>query len=207
MSDDDPSRTYRDVLPFIVDELIAAGFDDVHEVGRGGFGVVYRCTQPALDRTVAVKVLTTDMDNDNRARFLREQRAMGRLTGHPNIMSVLEVGATDSGRPYLVMPYHPQDSLDTRIRRHGPLTVEEVLRLGVKTAGGLETAHRAGIVHRDVKPANILLSDYGEPILADFGIAHIADAFKTSTGTVTGSPAFTAPEVLSGDSPTAASDV
>ncbi|RZA11283.1 MAG: serine/threonine protein kinase, partial [Proteobacteria bacterium] len=63
MSDDDPSRTYRDVLPFIVDELIAAGFDDVHEVGRGGFGVVYRCTQPALDRTVAVKVLTTDMDN------------------------------------------------------------------------------------------------------------------------------------------------
>ncbi|PBC47672.1 protein kinase [Rhodococcus sp. ACPA1] len=207
MSDDDPSRTYRDVLPFIVDELIAAGFDDVHEVGRGGFGVVYRCTQPALDRTVAVKVLTTDMDNDNRARFLREQRAMGRLTGHPNIMSVLEVGATDSGRPYLVMPYHPQDSLDTRIRRHGPLTVEEVLRLGVKTAGGLETAHRAGIVHRDVKPANILLSDYGEPVLADFGIAHIADAFKTSTGTVTGSPAFTAPEVLSGDSPTAASDV
>jgi len=207
MSDGDPFRTHRDVLPFIAEELSAAGFDDVHEIGRGGFGVVYRCTQTALDRTVAVKVLTTDMDNDNRARFLREQRAMGRLTGHPNIMSVLEAGATDSGRPYLVMPYHPQDSLDTRIRRHGPLTVEEALRLGVKTAGGLETAHRAGIVHRDVKPANILLSDYGEPVLADFGIAHIADSFKTATGTVTGSPAFTAPEVLSGDSPTAAADV
>ncbi|ABH00578.1 protein kinase/ transcriptional regulator, LuxR family (plasmid) [Rhodococcus jostii RHA1] len=207
MSDSDAFRTHRDVLPFIAEELSAAGFDDVHEIGRGGFGVVYRCIQSTLDRTVAVKVLTTDMDNDNRARFLREQRAMGRLTGHPNIMSVLEVGATDSGRPYLVMPFHSQDSLDIRIRRHGPLTVEEVLRLGVKTAGGLETAHRAGIVHRDVKPANILLSDFGEPVLADFGIAHVVDAFKTTTGTVTGSPAFTAPEVLSGDSPTPASDV
>ncbi|PBC52044.1 protein kinase [Rhodococcus sp. ACS1] len=207
MDDSDPFRTHHQVLPFIADELHDSGFDDVHEIGHGGFGVVYRCTQTALDRIVAVKVLTTDLDDDNRARFFREQRAMGRLTGHPNIVEVFEVGATASGRPYLVMPYYPHNSLDAQIRRHGALTEKEVLRLGVKTAGALETAHRAGIVHRDVKPANILLTDYEEPVLADFGIAHIAGAFRTATGTVTGSPAFTAPEVLSGDSPTVASDV
>ncbi|MFC9551415.1 protein kinase [Rhodococcus sp. NPDC056960] len=207
MNDSDPFRTHHQVLPFIADELHDSGFDDVQEIGHGGFGVVYRCTQTSLDRIVAVKVLTTALDDDNRARFFREQRAMGRLTGHPHIVDVFEVGATARGRPYLVMPYYPHDSLDTQIRRHGALTEKDVLRLGVKTAGALETAHRAGIVHRDVKPANILLTDYEEPVLADFGIAHIAGAFRTTTGTVTGSPAFTAPEVLSGDSPTVASDV
>ncbi len=207
MIENDPLQTRRDLLPFITDELAAAGFDDAREIGRGGFGVVYRCTQIGLDRTVAVKVLTTDLDEENRARFFREQRAMGRLTGHPNIVGVLQVGATDTGRPYLVMPYHSQGSVDTRIRRQGPFSVEEVLRLGVKMAGALETAHRAGILHRDVKPANILLTDYGEPALTDFGIAHITDGFKTATGTVTGSPAFTAPEVLGGEPPSPASDV
>lgn len=169
--------------------------------------MVYRCTQSALDRAVAVKVLTGDLDEENRARFLREQRAMGRLTGHPNVVSVLEVGVTESGLPFLVMPYHPQDSLDVRIRRHGPLTVAEALRLGVKMAGALATAHRFGIVHRDVKPGNILLTDYGEPALTDFGIAHITGGFQTATGTITGSPAFTAPEVLGGDPPSPSSDV
>ncbi|OYD60757.1 protein kinase domain-containing protein [Rhodococcus sp. OK302] len=207
MVEDDQLHTHRDLLPFIVDELGAAGFDDAREIGRGGFGVVYRCTQLGLDRTVAVKVLTADLDEENRARFFREQRAMGRLTGHPNIVGVLEVGVTDTGRPYLVMPYHSQGSVDARIRRQGPFSVEEVLRLGVKMAGALETAHRVGILHRDVKPANILLTDYGEPALTDFGIAHITDGFKTATGTVTGSPAFTAPEVLGGEPPSPASDV
>ncbi|WP_416062257.1 protein kinase domain-containing protein [Rhodococcus indonesiensis] len=189
------------------EELRSAGFDDVREIGRGGFGVVYRCAQPALDRTVAVKVLSGDLDDESRARFLREQQAMGRLTSHPNVVNVLEVGVTENGRPYLVMPYHPQDSLDARIRRHGPLPVTEALRLGVKMAGALETAHRLGIVHRDVKPGNVLLTDYGEPALTDFGIAHITGGFETATGTVTGSPAFTAPEVLRGDPPGPASDV
>ncbi|EME67246.1 protein kinase/ LuxR family transcriptional regulator [Rhodococcus ruber BKS 20-38] len=183
-----------------------AGVDDVQEIGRGGFGVVYRCSQTELDRTVAVKVLTVDLDDENRARFLREQRAMGRLTGHPHIVPVLQVGTTESGRPYLVMPYHRQGSLDMRLRRRGPLPLEQALRLGVKIAGALETAHRLGIQHRDVKPANILLTEYGEPQLADFGIAHIAGGFQTATGAVTGSPAYTAPEVLGGEPPSPAAD-
>ncbi|MEU2006210.1 protein kinase [Rhodococcus sp. NPDC019627] len=206
MGEGDPLDTQR-YPPSPAAELARIGFDDAQEIGRGGFGVVYRCIQADLDRTVAVKVLTVELDEENRARFFREQQAMGRLTGHPNIVGVLQVGATDGGRPYIVMPYHPQDSLEVQIRRHGPLTVSEALRLGVKMAGAIETAHRLGILHRDVKPANILLTDYGEPELADFGIAHIAGGFETATGAVTGSPAYTAPEVLSGDPPSRAGDV
>ncbi|MFI6366340.1 protein kinase [Nocardia sp. NPDC050630] len=207
MGEIDSFKTQRDPISTVPMELAEAGFAEAEEIGRGGFGVVYRCTQTALDRTVAVKVLTADLAEDNRERFVREQRAMGRLTGHPNIVEVLQVGTTASGLPYLVMPYYPQDSLDARIRRHGPLSVAETLRVGVKLAGALETAHRLGIVHRDVKPANILITDYGEPALTDFGIARIADGFRTTTGTITGSPAFTAPEVLAGEQPTAAADV
>ena len=206
MTDGDPFKTQRDVGPGVVSELSAAGFDEADEIGRGGFGIVYRCTQAALDRTVAVKVLTADLA-ENRERFLREQRAMGRLTGHPNIVGVLQVGEMESGHPYLVMQYHRRGSLEARIRRHGLLPLEEVLRLGVKMAGALETAHRVGILHRDIKPGNILYTDYGEPALSDFGIAHITGGFRTATGTFTGSPAFTAPEMLSGDPPSRASDV
>ncbi|MGF6881370.1 putative ATPase/DNA-binding NarL/FixJ family response regulator [Nocardia sp. GAS34] len=206
MVESNPFQTQRDVGVAAVTELSAAGFEDAEEIGRGGFGEVYRCSQRALDRVVAVKVLTGEVD-ENRARFFREQRAMGRLTGHPNIVDVLEVGETASGLPYLVMPYHSHGSLDARIRRDGPLSVGEALHLGVKIAGALETAHRAEILHRDIKPGNILLTDYGEPALTDFGIAHIAGGFETATGTVTGSPAFTAPEVLNGDAPSRASDV
>jgi predicted ATPase/DNA-binding CsgD family transcriptional regulator len=206
MMDNDPFRTQRDVGLAVVTELSAAGFADAEEIGRGGFGIVYRCRQVALERTVAVKVLTAELD-ENRERFLREQRAMGRLTGHPNIVGVLQVGETQSGYAYLVMQYHRQGSLEARIRRLGPLGVDEVLRLGVKMAGALEAAHLLGIVHRDVKPANILLTDYGELALSDFGIAHISDGFQTATGTFTGSPAFTAPEILRGDPPSQSSDV
>ncbi|WP_431972010.1 protein kinase domain-containing protein [Nocardia sp. bgisy134] len=207
MGEDDPFRTIRGVLEPVTEELAAAGFEDAEEVGRGGFGVVYRCTQSELDRAVAVKVLTAELDAENRARFFREQRAMGRLTGHPNIVTVLEAGTTASERPYLVMPYHPMDSLDARIRGQGALPSETVLWIGVKIAGALESAHRLGIVHRDVKPGNILLTDYGEPALTDFGIARIAGGFETDAGALTGSPAFTAPEVLEGQAPTAAADV
>ena len=207
MSDDEQFRTVRDVSEPVTEELSAAGFEDAEEIGRGGFGVVYRCTQAELDRTVAVKILTADLDAENRARFFREQRAMGRLTGHPNIVTVLQAGTTATGRPYLVMPFHPLDSLDARIRRDGPLSTETVLWIGVKIAGALETAHHLDIVHRDVKPGNILLTNYGEPALTDFGIARIPGGFQTAAGTLTGSPAFTAPEVLEGQAPTPAADV
>src|SRR5215212_9532653 len=202
----DPFTTQRGARPAVVSQLIAAGFDDAEEIGRGGFGVVYRCVQTTLERTVAVKVLT-DVSDENRERFLREQRAMGQLTGHPNIVGVLQVGETDCGYPYLVMQYHRRGSLDARIRRLGPLPLDEVLRLGVKMAGALEAAHRLEILHRDVKPANILLTDYGEPALTDFGIARVSGGFKTEAGTILASPAFTAPEILCGDPPTQASDV
>ncbi|MEU2255003.1 protein kinase [Nocardia xishanensis] len=207
MVDEDPLRTSRDVhLPVAV-ELSASGFEDAEEIGHGGFGVVFRCRQVELDRTVAVKVLTAELDADNQARFLREQKAMGRLTGHPNIVTVLQVGVTGSGRPYLVMPYHPLDSLDAWIRREGPMPIETVLWVGVKIAGALESAHRLGIVHRDVKPGNILLTDYGEPALTDFGIARMAGGFQTAAGVLTASPAFTAPEVLGEEAATPAADV
>ena len=207
MADVDPLGTQRDLVPDIPAELHQAGFDDVVEIGHGGFGVVYRCAQPMLDRTVAVKVLTSDLDPDNLDRFLREQRAMGRLSGHPHIVNILQVGVMASGRPFIVMPYHAKDSLEVLIRRHGPLDWCETISIGVKLAGALEAAHRAGTLHRDVKPGNILLTDYGEPQLTDFGIARIAGGFETATGVITGSPAFTAPEVLAGASPTPRSDV
>ncbi len=191
----------------VVETLADAGFTDAREIGRGGFGIVYRCRQESLDRTVAVKVLRTILDPDDLERFLREQRAMGRLSGHPNICNVLQAGTIDENRPYLVMHYHPHDSLETRIRRHGALPWPEAVRMGVKVAGALETAHRADVLHRDVKPGNILVTEYGEPQLTDFGIAHVADGFRTTTGMITGSPAFTAPEVLRGEQPTPASDV
>lgn len=193
--------------PAIVIDLARAGFTDAVEVGRGGFGVVFRCTQEALNRTVAVKLLHTDLDTVSRERFFREGRAMGGLSGHPNVVDVLQVGVTHSGRPYIVMPFQSLDSLAVRVRREGPIPWEEAARLGVRLAGALESAHRVGTLHRDVKPANILLSDYGEAQITDFGIARIEGGFETATGAFTGSLSYSAPEVLNGRPPTPASDI
>jgi len=208
MAEFHPPATRSDPLSAIAVELAAAGFDDAHEVGRGGFGAVYRCWQRSLERTVAIKVLTAAaLDSDNLDRFLREQHAMGKLSGHPNIVSIFQSGTTESGVPYIVMQYHPRDSLNALIREAGPLSWQESLHIGVKIAGALETAHRRGTLHRDIKPANILLTEYGEPQLTDFGIARISGGFETATGLISGSPAFTAPEVLQGQTPTPASDL
>ena len=203
----DPLTTQRDAHVGIPAELVAAGFEDPEEIGRGGFGVVYRCVQGALDRTVAVKVLTADLEPDNLKRFVREQVAMGKLSGHPHIVSIFQVGATAAGRPYLVMQYHPHGSLDAKIQHSGPIGWRDALHVGVKMAGALETAHRRGTLHRDVKPANILLTEYGEPQLTDFGIARISGGFETTSGAIIGSPAYIAPEVLQGHPPEATSDV
>ena len=191
----------------IAEELEPMGLFDAEEIGRGGFGVVYRCAQRALDRVVAVKVLSSEIDEESRERFLREEHAMGRLSGHPNIVDVLQVDVTPSGLPFIVMPYATHGSLEQLIRDHGPLGWSDSLRVGVKLAGAIESAHRVHVLHRDVKPANVLLSRYGEPQLTDFGIARIPGGFQTSTSMITGSPAFTAPEVLKGDEPTVRSDV
>lgn len=198
----DPQEAER-----IAEELAALGFTEAHEIGRGGFGVVYRCVQRALDRVVAVKVLSSDLDPESRERFLREEHAMGRLSGHPNIVDILQVDVTASGLPFIVMPFATHGSLERLIHETGPLSWADTLRVGVKLAGAIESAHRTRILHRDVKPANVLLSSYGEPQLTDFGIARMPGGFRTSSSQITGSPAFTAPEVLKGADPTVRSDV
>ena len=188
-------------------ELAAAGFDDAVEVGRGGGGVVYRCHQRSLGRSVAIKVLASDLEEDDRERFMREGFAMGALSGHPNIVNILQVGVTEGHRPFIVMPYHAAGSLAERVHREGRIAWPEALHIGVKLCGALETAHRTGTLHRDIKPANVLFNDYGEPQLSDFGTARIAGGYKTVTGFFTGTLSYTAPEVLSGNPPTVAADV
>lgn len=203
----DLEGTQRDLQFGIAAELATAGFDDAREIGKGGFGVVFECVERSLDRQVAVKVLTSDVSDEERARFLREQQALGRLSGHPNIVQVMHADITATGRPYIVMALHRHGSLMSRVRNKGPVPWQEVLSIGVKVAGALASAHACGVLHRDVNPANILVSDYGEPQLADFGIARIGGVFETAAGLVAGTPAFTAPEILQGRDPSATSDV
>jgi len=202
-----PEDTQRRLATGIVAELEAEGYQGAEPVGRGGFGVVYRCSEPSLDRFVAIKVLSSDPDDVDLERFDREQRAMGRLSGHPNIVPVLHSGLTFTGRPYIVMPYHSRDTLGSWIKGHGPLAVHEALTIGVRLAGALETAHRAGVLHRDIKPANVLLTSYGEPQLSDFGIARIAGSRETAANVLVGSPQYTAPELFEGPSASVAADI
>ena len=202
-----PEDTQRRLVSGIVSELEAEGYYDAEPVGRGGFGVVYRCRQPSLDRVVAIKVLSSDQDDLDLEHFDREQRAMGRVSGHPNIVPVLHSGLTFTGRPYIVMPYHSRDTLGSWIKGHGPLPVNEALTIGVRLAGALETAHRAGVLHRDVKPPNVLLTNYGEPQLSDFGIARIVGSRETAANLLVGSPSYTAPELFEGRAASVAADV
>ena len=196
----------RDAGVGLVTALAAAGLVDAQVAGRGGSGVVFRCTQATLGRIVAAKVLTRWLADDQ-ARFAREQRAMGQLTGHPHIVAVLAVGELGGGLPYVLMPFCGRGSVEQRIARLGLLPLDEVLRVGVKMAAALAAAHRLGLVHRGVKPSNILLTDYGEPALCDFGVARVAGEFKSAAGVDVGPPAFTAPELIAGKAPCAATDV
>jgi protein kinase-like protein len=183
------------------------GYRVLAKVGEGGCSVVYRAYQERLDRQVALKVLSISaVDDAAMQRFQRECKITGRLSGHPNVVTVLDTGTTRSGRPYIVMEYFEHGALTDRLQREGPLPVPEVLRIGVKMAGALAATHETEVLHRDVKPQNILVSRYGEPALADFGIARLVDSFETAH-TQAFTPHHAAPEVLEGRQPGVRSDI
>lgn len=188
-----------------VPDLGVPGCRDYTEVGRGGFGVVYRAWQPAFSRTVAVKVIAADgLDDAARRRFEREVQAMGRLSGHPHIVTVHQAGFTAAGNPYILMAYEEGGSLAAR----GPAgSWPQAVAGGIAVAGALESAHRAGVLHRDVKPGNILISRYGDPKLADFGLARPVHPSAPQPRTVTATLLHAAPEILLGHPATVASDV
>lgn len=182
------------------------GLSHPEEIGRGGFGVVYRAWEPELERWVAVKLLT-EVDESSARRFERERRAIGALSGHPHITSVYRWGSTDDGRPYLVMEFLSGGSFEDRLERGATLPWQDVADLGVKVASALETAHRAGVFHRDVKPGNLLLSEHSVPLLCDFGIARMSDGYQTKSGVLTASVHHAPPEVFDGAPFSAPSDV
>ncbi|MBB5629318.1 serine/threonine-protein kinase [Sphaerisporangium krabiense] len=171
-------------------------------IGRGGMGVVWRAHDELLDRAVAVKEVRYpgDPDDDEVAelnrRTLREARAAGRLS-HPNVVVVHDV-IEEGGRPWIVMQLIESRSLGQVLREDGPLPVRMVAEIGLQVMEALRTAHAAGVLHRDVKPENVLLTDDGRVVLTDFGIARMeTDTTMTRTGLV-GTPAFIAPERLRG---------
>ncbi|MDH3684056.1 MAG: protein kinase [Acidimicrobiia bacterium] len=183
------------------------GISDAVEIGAGGFGIVYRAVEEDLGRTVAVKVLLGNLDEPGRYRFERERRAMGRLSGHPNIVTVYRGGYTDAGNAYLVMEFLDRGSLADRLATVGPLGWEEAVKFTVQLSGALETSHRAGVLHRDIKPGNILLSNLGNAKLCDFGIARLQGAPETKSMVVTASLSHAPPDIVSGARPDARSDV
>ena len=179
------------------------------KIGEGGFGAVFRARQESFNRTVAVKVLTNvDLDAAAEQRFARELRAIGSLSGHPNIVLVYSHGTTQSGSPYLVMEFCERGSYGDALRKGKRFSWEEAIDVVAAVASALEFSHRAGIVHRDVKPDNILIDAYGVAKLADFGIARAADVTSmTAQGTFVGSAAYIAPEIVLGGEPSPASDI
>ncbi|MEI5672583.1 MULTISPECIES: serine/threonine-protein kinase [unclassified Nocardioides] len=182
-----------------------AGYDRLTEVGQGGDSVVYRARDIALQRDVAVKVLLVD-DPDRVARFRREIEItvdLGRQ--HPNIVNVLAVGTTDAGRPAIVMDFYEAGSLHDRLQALGPLPPEEVVKLGVVLADALAFAHDRGVLHRDVKPQNVLVLPTSW-VLADFGIARLADSEHTAS-VETFTYRHASPQILDGLAPTPADDL
>ena len=175
-----------------------AGYRDLVPIGRGGFSVVFRGHQEAFDRQVAIKVLMVGPEEALQRRFLREVKLTGRLSGHPNVVTALDAGLTWSGRPYLATALHERGSLHDRLMAQGPFPAAEVAVIGTKIAGALAAAHAVGIVHRDVKPSNILVSQYGEPALADFGVAYLFNDNGKTTLYDVFSPHHVAPEAING---------
>ncbi len=189
-------------------DLGIAGLGPATPFGRGGFATVYRAEQLSLRREVAVKVLFAPPDDlVAYERFERECHSLGAVSHHPSIVVVHDRGLTDDGRPYLIMEFRAGGSLADLLATGGPLPAPRVRDVGIKIGEALAIAHAAGVIHRDVKPGNILLSAHGEPALADFGIARIDGGHKTATGQISASVAHAAREVLAGDGATVRSDV
>jgi Protein kinase domain len=186
--------------------LTIPGIADLEPIGRGGFGTVYSGWQEALHRQVAVKILSSEAgDADTAGRLQREGMAMGALSHHPNVVPVYATGSVD-GRLYLVMPLLADGSLADQLAS-GPLGPREVVELGRGLADALAAAHEAGVLHRDVKPANVMRTHHGTYQLADFGVARFVDATQTLGGSVLATVAYAAPEVLDGRPATTTSDV
>ena len=178
-------------------------------IGSGGMGIVLKGHDRALDRFVAIKLLSPHLASSGaaRQRFLREAKAAAAVV-HDNVIAIHGVDEF-AGLPYLVMPYCRGTTLEKRVRDAGPMSLREILRVGLQTARGLAAAHAQGLVHRDVKPANILLDDGVERVLlTDFGLARAADdASLTVTGLLAGTPHYMSPEQALGKPVDARSDL
>lgn len=170
------------------------GLNDYKEIGSGGFATVYSALEVDLDRRVAVKVLAA-IDDAGRRRFDRERLTMGRTADHPNIVTPLRSGYTGmDNKPYLVMEYLSRGSLQDLLEAQGPMPWRQAIEAILPIADALGFSHSSGVVHKDVKPANILVSRTGVVKLSDFGIAAIREA--TSTSQVAYSILYTAPETF-----------
>ncbi|MCR6484108.1 protein kinase [Amycolatopsis sp. OK19-0408] len=183
----------------------------VEPIGGGAMGTVWRAQDEMLDRTVAIKELLLPHDHDEhrteeaKNRAMREARIAARLQ-HSHAITVFAV-LEEEDRPWLIMEYLPSKSFAVLVREE-PTTVDDAIRVGVQISSALAGAHRAGIVHRDVKPANILVSEDGTAKITDFGISRaIGDVKLTATGEIAGTPAFLAPEVARGEDASFAADV
>src|SRR5262249_8607069 len=176
----------------------APGYEILEEVARGGMGVVYKAHQPELNRTVALKVVLAGQfaDPATRARFVREVAAVA-LLHHPHIVQIHDCGEV-AGVPYLAMDYLGGGTLANRLRSVGPLQMTDAAGGVAKLAEAGGAAHAAGLVHRDIKPQNVLMTEAGEPKLADFGLAKIGDSDLTGTGAVMGTPSYMSPEQADG---------
>ena len=174
-------------------------------IGRGGFGVVHSAVREVDGRPVAIKVLHRVLDDVEGARFAAEIQAMGTLAWHPAIVGILDAGEVE-GQPYFVMEHVAGGSLGDRLRDQGAQSPDAVTAAGIQAAMGLQVAHNAGLLHRDIKPDNVLVTADGTVKVSDFGVTLAAGSAGTRRGT-TGTVAFAAPELLAGSGATTATDI